>query len=144
MENILIPKGYPGRILRGNYSPALREHLLRSIGHLEDFERLGLAPMVYIAAWQEPEKLIWYEFIGKRLLRLLDCTGNQAASRFRSLVLDQRTYSSQEGDLDVHEDDYPLRPLTSRRGPLARTSITGRADGGDLQDEPGRDHLAQR
>jgi len=104
---MLIPDGYPGRILRGAYSPALREHLRRSIKRLEDFERLGLAPMVYVAAWQEQEKMIWYEFVSQRLLRLLDCPGDQAADRFRSLVLDQRTYSSHEGDLDVHEEITP-------------------------------------
>lgn len=119
MDEMLIPKGYPGRILKGPYSPALREHLRRSIRRLEDFEQLGLAPMVYIAAWQEHEKVIWYEFVDQRLLRLLDCPGDQAADRFRSLVFDQRTYSSQEGDLEVceeiipssrlHEDDDHLR-----------------------------------
>ncbi|MCX5869521.1 MAG: ATP-binding protein [Deltaproteobacteria bacterium] len=101
---MLIPEGYPGRILRGAYSPALREHLRRGIERLENFERLGLAPMLYVAAWHEREKVIWYEFLGQRLLHLLDCPGDQAAARFRSLVLDQRTYSSQEGDLDVHEE----------------------------------------
>jgi signal transduction histidine kinase len=107
MDEMLIPERYPGQILRGDYSPTLRKHLLRSIQRLEDFEQLGLAPMVYMAAWQEQKKLIWYEFIDKRLLRLLDCPGEQAAARFRSLVLDQRTYSSQEGDLDVHEEIIP-------------------------------------
>lgn len=104
---MLIPEGYPGRILQGTYSPALREHLLCGIRRLEAFERLGLAPMVYVAAWQEQEKVIWYEFVDQRLLRLLNCTSNQAAARFRSLVLDQRTYSSQKGDLDVHEEIIP-------------------------------------
>ena len=104
---MLIPEGYPGRILHGAYSPALREHLRQEIRRLEDFERLGLAPMLYVAAWQEQEKLIWYEFIGMRLLRLLDCRSDQAAARFRALVLDQRTYSSQEGALDVHEEIIP-------------------------------------
>lgn len=103
----MVPEGYPGRILREAYSLALREHLLRAIGRLEDFERLGLAPMVYVAAWQKREKVIWYEFVDQRLLRLLDCTGDQAAARFRSLVLDQRTYSSQEGELDVREEIIP-------------------------------------
>lgn len=109
MDAMLIPEGYPGRILRGSYSPALREHLLCGIGRLEAFEQLGLAPMSYVAAWQEQEqeKTIWYEFVDQRLLQLLNCTGNQAAARFRSLVLDQRTYSSQEGDLDVHEEIIP-------------------------------------
>ncbi|MDO9043637.1 MAG: hypothetical protein Q7U64_15060 [Desulfocapsaceae bacterium] len=54
----MIPKGYPGRILHGAYSPALCEHLRQEIRRLEDFERLGLAPMLYVAAWQEQEKLI--------------------------------------------------------------------------------------
>jgi hypothetical protein len=81
--------------------------LRQEIRRLEDFERLGLAPMLYVAAWQEQEKLIWYEFIGMRLLRLLDCRSDQAAARLRALVLDQRTYSSQEGDLDVHEEIIP-------------------------------------
>jgi signal transduction histidine kinase len=85
----------------------LREHLLRGIGRLEDFELLGLAPMVYVAAWQNREKVIWYEFVDQRLLRLLDCPGDQAAGRFRSLVLDQRTYHSQNGDLDVREEIIP-------------------------------------
>jgi signal transduction histidine kinase len=107
MGEMLIPEGYPGRILCGPYSPALREYVRSSLSRFEDFERLGLAPMLYVAAWQEQEKLIWYEFIGTRLLRLLDCPADQAAARFRALVLDQRTYSSQEGDLDVHEEIIP-------------------------------------
>ncbi|MEK6202273.1 MAG: ATP-binding protein [Desulfobulbaceae bacterium] len=102
-----IPEGYPGRILRGAYSPALVEHLLHSIRRREAVEGLGLAPMAYVAAWQEQEKVIWYEYVDHRLLLLLDCTGDQAAARFRSLVLDQRSYSSQEGDLDVHEEIIP-------------------------------------
>ncbi len=107
MDAMLIPEDYPGRILKGAYSPALRQHVLRNIKRLEDFEQLGLAPMVYMAAWQEQEKVIWYEFAGQRFLRLLNCPGDQAATRFRSLVFDQRTYSSHEGDLDVHEEIIP-------------------------------------
>ncbi len=34
MEAMLIPEGYPGRILRGAYSPALRDHVRRSICRL--------------------------------------------------------------------------------------------------------------
>ncbi|MFH2123083.1 MAG: ATP-binding protein [Pseudomonadota bacterium] len=101
---MLIPEGYPGRILSGPYSQALREHVQLSIKRLEDFERLEIAPMVYVAAWKEQEKVIWYEFVGQRFLRLLDCRSDQAAARFRSLVLDQRTYSSHAGNLDVQEE----------------------------------------
>ncbi len=118
MEEMLVPEGYPGRILRGGYSPALREHLQRTIGRLEAFECLGLAPMVYVAAWQEQEKVIWYEFVGQGLLRLLDCPGDQAAARFRALVLDQRTYSSQEGDLDVREEIIPSGRLRAEEDKL--------------------------
>ncbi len=107
MNEMLVPEGYSGRILRGAYSPALRKHLLRGIGRLEGFECLGLAPMVYVAAWRKREKVIWYEFVDQRLLHLLDCPADQAATRFSSLVLDQRTYSSQEGDLDVREEIIP-------------------------------------
>ncbi|MDD3815778.1 MAG: ATP-binding protein [Desulfocapsaceae bacterium] len=104
---MLIPQGYTGRILKGSYSQALCEHVQHSIERLENFERLGLAPMVYVAAWQERDKVIWYEFVGQRFLRFLDCSADQAATRFRSLVLDQRTYSSHEGDLAVQEEIIP-------------------------------------
>ncbi|MBW6520705.1 MAG: hypothetical protein K0A99_06785 [Desulfoarculaceae bacterium] len=115
---MLIPEQYSGRILRGTYSPALRQHLRRSIERLEAFECLGLAPMVYVAAWKEREKILWYEFVGQQLLHLLDCPGNQAAARFRSLVLDQRTYSSQDGDLNVHEKIIPSGRLRKDRDDL--------------------------
>ena len=120
MNIMFIPEGYSGRILCGSYSQALREHVQRSIKRLENFERLGLTPMVYLAAWREQEKVIWYEFVGQRFLRLLDCPGDQAAAHFRSLVLDQRTYSSHEGDLDVHEVIIPSDRLREEEDNLRR------------------------
>ncbi len=105
--DIIIPAGYGGRILHGDYSVELKQRVLHSLRQLADFECFGLSPLLYVAAWHEQEKIIWYEFMADRLLSILACNCEEAAERFRFLVQDQRTYSCREGGLAVKEEIIP-------------------------------------
>lgn len=48
--------------------------------------------MLYISAWQEEEKNMWYEFAGGRFVALMDCRGHELAEVFRDSIRERRVY----------------------------------------------------
>ena len=65
--------GYYGRILTDKYSSALKKRVEEYIFRFEAFDELGGPAIPYISAWRKRGRTVWYEFVSKRLLQLLDC-----------------------------------------------------------------------
>ena len=89
----VIEQGYYGKILTGDFSGNLKHRVAECIACFRSIERIGVRVIPYISAWMETENKIWYEFVGKRLIRLLKCKrSDNVAEIFRGCVADRRIY----------------------------------------------------
>ncbi|MEN8200862.1 MAG: GGDEF domain-containing protein, partial [Thermodesulfobacteriota bacterium] len=79
-------------ILSGDYSPSLKERTLSIIRASEEFDKCSFPLMPYIAAWNEEDRIIWYEFVGHQFVELLDTNVSGISRVFRESILDQRLY----------------------------------------------------
>jgi diguanylate cyclase (GGDEF)-like protein len=94
MSNQLLPVGYYGRILNGSFSPQLKRRITECIQHFQVFDDLGTPAIPYIAAWQEKNNAIWYEFVGKQLVQLLGCDHSAASAIFRKSIVERHIYTT--------------------------------------------------
>ncbi|MFC1877347.1 hypothetical protein ACFL2E_08790 [Thermodesulfobacteriota bacterium] len=95
---------YYGRILNGDFSPELKEKLEKAIPVFHVFDQAGSPAIPYISAWQGNKKNIWYEFVSRKFLALLDCGPTNIADILRSAIVDRRIYKSSFVDpLDATE-----------------------------------------
>ena len=78
MSNQQTLNGYYGRILNSDYSRGLKSRIAECIQHFQVFDDLGTPAIPYIAAWQEKRNVIWYEFVSRQLIQLLDCNHSDA------------------------------------------------------------------
>ncbi len=83
---------YCGKILHGAFSDELKRVIADYIHRFLAFDQLGTPALPYICAWKEGSRIIWYEFVSRRLARLLGCRPREAADVFRRRVLDRRIY----------------------------------------------------
>ena len=113
-----IPDGYYGHILKGNYSQPLRDHIARCIQNFQGFDRLETPAIPYIAAWQETQHVIWYEFVGRQLVRLLDCDYTDAAEFFRNSIVERHIYSKMDRPADMQEVILKSDELLERKSEL--------------------------
>jgi len=102
MEN----KDYPGKILHGNYSHALKTHVKENISRLIAFEKTLTPVIPYLSAWQEQENAMWYEFAGQRFSDLMGCPIPDLADVFRNRIVERRVYDYQD---DNHHQIQPRR-----------------------------------
>ncbi len=49
--------------------------------------------MPYISAWQAKENSIWYEFVSRRLVALLGCSGSEAPRLFNESIVERHRYT---------------------------------------------------
>jgi hypothetical protein len=89
----ILDSDYRGRILHGNYSPAIQERVAECWEHFKALERIGHPIIPYVSAWREGGEGIWYEFVSNNLLQMLGCSYSEVASVFRKSVVDLRMYS---------------------------------------------------
>ena len=87
-----LPVNYAGRILFEDYSAVLKERILSLIQASEEFEQCGFPFIPYIAAWNEDDNILWYEFAGQQFIDLLDTSTEDISKVFRDSILDQRLY----------------------------------------------------
>ena len=80
------------------YSQALVQRLTECIAGYKAYERTGTAPLLYIAAWKEGSKNIWYEYASKKFTDFLDCELHQIPSFLRGSLIDRRTYREQKNE----------------------------------------------
>ena len=116
------PANYVGRILFGNYSTALKERVSSIIQASEEFEKCGYPLMPYLAAWNEEENIIWYEFAGRQFIDLLNGTPVNIARVFRDSILDQRLYRYTDlPNSQVEEEIITKQQLPGKRFDLRET-----------------------
>ena len=95
---------YHGRILNGDFSPEIKEKLRKTIPVFHVFDQAGSPAIPYISAWRGDKKNIWYEFVSRKFLALLDCGPTNIADILRSAIVDRRIYKSSFVDpLDATE-----------------------------------------
>lgn len=95
---------YYGKILNGDFSPQLKDKLTEAIPVFHVFDQAGTPAIPYISAWQGNKKNIWYEFVSRKFLALLDCAPTNIAEILRSVIVDRRIYKSDFVDpLDATE-----------------------------------------
>ncbi|MBA3036386.1 MAG: GGDEF domain-containing protein [Desulfobacterium sp.] len=102
---------YYGRILAGDYSPKLKEKIAGYIMSFKTFEDSGAPVIPYIAAWNENEKIIWYEFAGAEFIKLLECNFTEIAEVFRKRIIDRRVYKYLDLDMEIQEEIIPGKEL---------------------------------
>ncbi|MGD2099873.1 MAG: GGDEF domain-containing protein [Desulfobacterales bacterium] len=113
-----IPDGYYGHILKGNYSQPLKDHVARCIQHFHGFDRLGTPAIPYMAAWHETQHVIWYEFVGRQLIRLLGCDYADASDFFRNSIVERHIYSKTDRPDSMQEVILKSDELLKRKSEL--------------------------
>jgi hypothetical protein len=109
---------YCGQILNGQYSPKLKKRVKQCLSIYSRFEATGNPSMCYLAAWQEHDRIIWYEFTSGRLRELLRCNASEVAAVFREGVVEQRIYKYQEQESGVTKDIIDQEELIRTRKQL--------------------------
>jgi diguanylate cyclase (GGDEF)-like protein len=96
-------ENYCGKILNGRYSRELKERLQHYITVCRSCDSIGIPVIPYISAWQENVHDIWYEFVGGKFCRFLNCTPISAVDMFRKAVIDRRVYHYLEVETKIQE-----------------------------------------
>ena len=128
LENSL-PENYCGIILNNNYSPELKQRIRDCLERLSILESLDLPILVYLAAWKDDTKTIWYEYVNKAFIELMECKPSEISGAFRNSVIDRReyNYTKDAGDVRAHAMDKQI--LSSARKELRQqTGIKGRTE----------------
>lgn len=115
-----IPDGYYGRILDGNYSRPLKRHITRCIQYFQGFDRLETSAIPYIAAWHERQHVIWYEFVGRQLIKLLGCDYSDASEFFRNSIVERHIYSKMDTPENPQEVILKNNELIERKSELRK------------------------
>jgi len=120
---------YAGRILRGNFSETLQERMRKLLAAFQDYDSSGGPGMPYLCAWREDDKVIWYEFAGRQLTGLLYCSAEDVAATLRERIVDRRTYSYPDMNVEIREDILTRQELSTLRDGLRDEVVrTGTVD----------------
>jgi len=92
MTSVKLSDHYSGRILAGNYSGRLKQRLTGYIQLYRAYEETQSPAILYIAAWRENEKAVWYEYVGRRFVALMGCGHPEMAEVFRRALIERRIY----------------------------------------------------
>jgi hypothetical protein len=114
----ITPPEYYGRILAGPYSPELKKRVDHCLSIYRSLEEIGNPAMCYMAAWQEEDRIIWYEFASERLRKLLGCKASEVAEVFRRGVVEHRIYTYQKEESGIRKDSIDQQELTRTRKQL--------------------------
>ena len=118
MSNQHLPAGYYGRILNGSFSLQLKRRVIECIEHFRAFDDLETPAIPYIAAWQEKNKAIWYEFVGKQLVKLLGCDHSAASACFRKSIVERHIYTKLGIPEDLQEVVLKSSEVQARKSQL--------------------------
>jgi len=118
MSNQHLPAGYYGRILNGSFSLQLKRRVAECIEHFRAFDDLETPAIPYIAAWQEKNNAIWYEFVGKQLVKLLGCDHSAASACFRKSIVERHIYTKLGTPEDLQEVVLKSSEVQARKSQL--------------------------
>lgn len=86
------------------YSHTLVQRLTECIDSYRAYERTGTAPLLYIAAWKDGNKDIWYEYASKKFTEFLDCELHEIPSFLRGSLIDRRSYRGLSNESSAVKD----------------------------------------
>ncbi|MCG6895245.1 MAG: hypothetical protein LJE65_16710 [Desulfobacteraceae bacterium] len=109
---------YPGRILARRYSRELQEIVKDRIATLSAFDSLNSPVLPYLAAWEEGNSELWYEFVGTGIPAALGCTVPETARVFRECLLERRIYRNFEMEEGVRKEKLGRGEVKHRRAGL--------------------------
>ncbi|SLM31501.1 hypothetical protein MTBBW1_340053 [Desulfamplus magnetovallimortis] len=119
---------YHGRILNGDYSQMLQGRILECINAFQLIEKTGTPAMLYIAAWQEDEKQIWYEYVCHKITSILGCEPGETAGAFCRSVIESRIYKygvkHENDDTTIRKEQIPQNALNCEREHLRSESVS--------------------
>jgi diguanylate cyclase (GGDEF)-like protein len=118
MSNQHLPAGYYGRILNGSFSLQLKRRIMECLQHFQVFDDLGTPAIPYIAAWQEKNNAIWYEFVSKQLVQLLGCDHSAASGLFRKSIVARHIYTKMGSPEDPQEVILKSNEVQERKSQL--------------------------
>jgi signal transduction histidine kinase len=120
---------YYGKILNGDFSPELKDKIKKAISVFHVFDQAGSPAIPYISAWQGNKKNIWYEFVSRKFLALLDCGPTNIADILRSVIVDRRIYKSDFVDpLDATEITSREELIASREALREKSEQRGQIE----------------
>lgn len=108
-------KDYCGKIFQASYSATLKKRVAECIAGFRLFEETGNPAIPYISAWQEDEKVIWYEFVSRRFTHLLGCGISELADTFRNNIIERRVYRHLNGEGGVEEENIAQEEINGTR-----------------------------
>jgi phospho-acceptor domain-containing protein len=85
---------YHGRILNEFFSKPLKKRVVDTISALREFEKTGNKAIAYLSAWREGDPVLWYEYVPRRFIEILNCEYDNIAEVFRKHMVDRRIYHS--------------------------------------------------
>ena len=121
--NQMIESKYVGRILTGNYNRDIKNWIKECIDSFILFERTGNPAIFYLAAWEDEQKTMWYEYASQRFLDLFACDIGDLAEVFRTSIIDRRIYKYQDID-GIAKEIIPQKELEGIRKELRESSKT--------------------
>ena len=113
---------YHGRILNRDFSPQLKERLEQVIPVFQAFDRTDSPAIPYISAWQGNKKNIWYEFVSRKFLALLECGPENITNILRAAIVDRRIYKSSADDPIKAKEVTSREELNELRGTIREES----------------------
>ncbi len=116
---------YVGKILHGDYSPALKQRLRQAIAALGPLTELAPRVFPYIAAWRTDDPTIWYEFVGQRLATLFRCQPAELAATFKRCLIDRRSYKYIAVEAAVREEIITRQQLGGYWSGLRKEAASG-------------------
>ncbi|MFZ0611396.1 MAG: GGDEF domain-containing protein [Desulfobacterales bacterium] len=114
---------YCGRILTGRYGAHLKNRIEECLLHCRGFDELGTPAMPYISAWHTKENSIWYEFVSRRLIALLGCSGAEAPRLFNDSIVERHRYTRHHNRKGPAEEILKKNDVTVKKLKLRREVI---------------------
>ena len=106
---------YCGKILTGDYSQDLKDRLAEYLDAMTAFDRMGTPAIPYLAAWENRQKEMWYEFASGNFLEIMDCSCEDLPEVFRGSVVDRRVYTYQDTAEEIRKEDVDGLVLNDKR-----------------------------
>ena len=106
----MMESKYVGRIVAGNYSRDTKNWIKECIDFFILFERAGNPAILYLAAWEEEQKTMWYEYASQGFVDLFACDIGDLAEVFRTSIIDRRIYKYQDID-GIAKEVIPQKEL---------------------------------
>ncbi len=118
----LIAPDYCGSILREPCSPNLKKRVVECLSQFRALDNPNNPSIPYISAWREDDEVIWYEFVGSRLPKLLGCPADKTARVLADSIIKRSVYVCRDKEKKISQKSIQQRSLACKRKTLRRES----------------------